>query len=50
MLVILQAQAQSQSATGFPPPGEYRIDSEASMTSSAGMVSTERAVSRSAHA
>src|SRR5581483_2240284 len=42
MLVALQAHAQSQPASGLPPAGEYRIDSESSMTSSAGTVSTER--------
>jgi hypothetical protein len=42
LFVILHAQARSQSATGLPSPGEYRIDSETSMTSSAGPVSTER--------
>jgi len=42
MFVMHQAQAQPPSASGFPPPGEYRIDSESSMTSEAGMVSMKR--------
>jgi len=42
MFVMHQAQAQPPSASGFPPPGEYRIDSESSMTSEADMVSMKR--------
>jgi len=43
MFVMHQAQAQPPSASGFPPPGEYRIDSESSITSAAtGIVSIKR--------
>jgi len=42
MFVVVQAQAEPPSASGFPPPGEYRIDSESSMTSEAGTVSMKR--------